>query len=191
MSNSSVNQQILDHAEFLIQLRGYNHFSYRDLATHIGVKTSSIHYYYPTKTDLGVAVLHRHAEFLMDTLQKIANREKLSSLQRLEQFCDFIVDNTYEKDKRMCLGGMLASDVFSLPEKLQEEVRRFFIALERWLIEILEAGAKSNEYVLANSPKKTAKLIISLLEGALLLARLHQDTMSLNVLKQYLRQNFS
>ncbi|MFY1975969.1 TetR/AcrR family transcriptional regulator, partial [Achromobacter dolens] len=29
-----------------------NGFSYRDLAEHVGVKTSSIHYYFPGKDDL-------------------------------------------------------------------------------------------------------------------------------------------
>ncbi|WP_438876632.1 TetR/AcrR family transcriptional regulator, partial [Bacillus cereus group sp. BC7] len=48
----TVREQILDHAITLMMLRGYNGFSYRDLSDLVGVKTSSIHYYFPSKDDL-------------------------------------------------------------------------------------------------------------------------------------------
>ena len=49
---TTVREQILDHAITLMMLRGYNGFSYRDLSELVGVKTSSIHYYFPSKEDL-------------------------------------------------------------------------------------------------------------------------------------------
>ena len=44
---NTVREQLLDHAQILLMTRGYNGFSYRDLSTLVGVKTSSIHYYFP------------------------------------------------------------------------------------------------------------------------------------------------
>ncbi len=49
---STTRELLLAHAEKLIRTRGCNGFSYRDLAEHVGVKTSSIHYYFPGKDDL-------------------------------------------------------------------------------------------------------------------------------------------
>ena len=60
MRNTPVIEQVLDLAQSLIQLRGYNAMSYRNLADEIGVKTASIHYYFPTKEDLGLALLKRY-----------------------------------------------------------------------------------------------------------------------------------
>lgn len=51
-SSANTRDQLLAHAEKLIRTRGCNGFSYRDLAEHVGVKTSSIHYYFPGKDDL-------------------------------------------------------------------------------------------------------------------------------------------
>jgi TetR/AcrR family transcriptional regulator, transcriptional repressor for nem operon len=52
METSSVRDQLLQHARSLLMARGYHGFSYHDLARLVGVKTSSIHYYFPKKEDL-------------------------------------------------------------------------------------------------------------------------------------------
>src|SRR5690606_22091844 len=45
MNAATTREQLVCHAQALIRQRGYNGFSYRDLAEHVGVKTASIHYY--------------------------------------------------------------------------------------------------------------------------------------------------
>jgi TetR/AcrR family transcriptional repressor of nem operon len=54
--------KILDLAESLIRKNGYNGVSFRDLASGIGVKSSSVHYYFPTKEDLGAKVARRYTD---------------------------------------------------------------------------------------------------------------------------------
>ena len=51
--------KILDVAEHFMQTRGFNDFSYRDIQNEVGVKTSSIHYYFPTKQDLVIHLIDR------------------------------------------------------------------------------------------------------------------------------------
>src|SRR3546814_1378771 len=64
MTTETTRTQIMQHAQRLIQERGCNGFSYRDLATLIGIKASSIHYYFPQKEDLLLAVVqHYHARW--------------------------------------------------------------------------------------------------------------------------------
>ena len=58
---SPVREQLLEHTLVLLGTRGYNGFSYRDLAELVGVKTSSIHYYFPTKEDLALAAVQTYA----------------------------------------------------------------------------------------------------------------------------------
>ena len=62
MHTTSVETSILDIAQTLAQTRGYNAFSYRDISEVIGIKTSSIHYYFPTKGDLGEALVRRYRD---------------------------------------------------------------------------------------------------------------------------------
>jgi len=56
MTNSAA-EEILDLAETLIQTRGYSAFSYQDIADSLGIRKASIHYHFPSKTDLGIAVV--------------------------------------------------------------------------------------------------------------------------------------
>ena len=48
-------QRILDVAERLVQTRGFNGFSYADIADALKVTKASLHYHFRGKADLGAA----------------------------------------------------------------------------------------------------------------------------------------
>ncbi len=180
-------QQILTVAEHLIQTLGYNAFSYHDIAEKVGIKTASIHYHFPTKADLGKAVVKKHINALCEELEQILNNKKLTCRKKLELFVDSIVAKTYLSEKKMCLGGMLASEVLTLPEMIQHEVRLFFNRLEEWLKRLItEAIEKKEFYVEKRHVRNEIMLILSTLEGALLLARLFQDEEHLVAARKYI-----
>lgn len=54
--------KILTVAQDLLQRKGFNGFSYRDLAAEIGIKTSSIHYHFPTKDDLALNLVRNYRQ---------------------------------------------------------------------------------------------------------------------------------
>ena len=56
--------RILDVAERLVQLRGYNAFSYADVAKAVGIRKASLHYHFATKGDLGLALVEDLAAHL-------------------------------------------------------------------------------------------------------------------------------
>ena len=56
MDTNSKREEILDAAEAMIRDAGFNAFSTRDVASAVGIKSASVHYYFPTKADMGVAV---------------------------------------------------------------------------------------------------------------------------------------
>src|ERR1043166_1832386 len=58
---SATAEQILDLAETLIQTRSYSAFSYQDISDALGLTKASIHYHFPSKAELGVAVIDRYA----------------------------------------------------------------------------------------------------------------------------------
>lgn len=185
MKINDIRQKILETAEAFIQTKGYNAFSFKDISEKVGVKTSSIHYYFPTKGDLGQAVVRMHHDSFCNELEKWMHNKQLSNKKKLERFIDGIVTNTYAMDRKMCLGGMLASDVLTLPEIIQQEVRIFFTRLEDWLKQLFIDAIHKKEF---NIEKKNIKnetlFFFSLLEGALLLARLFQDEGHLTVARK-------
>src|SRR5246127_5484918 len=70
-TTATVREQILNHAITLIMLRGYNGFSYRDLSELVGVKTSSIHYYFPSKDDLVLEAVAGYSDEVLAAMRAI------------------------------------------------------------------------------------------------------------------------
>lgn len=175
MNKSQVYDNILDIAETLIQTQGYNAFSFRDIAAEIGIKTSSIHYYFPTKAELGKVVVARHIDALQAELDQVLENDAICYKKKIHLFLDSIFSKTYASNRKMCLGGMLASDVLTLPEAIQFEVRVFFKRIEKWLEQLLIQGKAKGDFHFSGAPKNEAEFILALLEGSLLLARLFQD----------------
>src|ERR1700682_630937 len=62
---------ILDVAEQLAQTRGYNGFSYADIAAPLGVTKASLHYHFPSKADLGCALIERYHRTFASALEAI------------------------------------------------------------------------------------------------------------------------
>ena len=62
----NTREQILHHATHLLMSRGYNGFSYRDISTELGVKNAAIHYHFPAKADLALALVHEYHQILRE-----------------------------------------------------------------------------------------------------------------------------
>lgn len=185
-------QHILDTAENLIQLRGYNAFSYRDIAEIVGIKTSSIHYHFPTKADLGKVVVKKHIDLLCAELDELMASTKLTCRKKAEIFIESIYSKTYRAEQKMCLGGMLASDVLTLPEIIQDEVKQFFNRLESWLSKLLSEAIEKKEIAIERKEiKQKSILILSMIEGSLLLARLFQQEEPLSIAKKNILHMFN
>ena len=59
---------ILETTEEMVRQGGYNSFSFRNIASVVGIKSSSVHYYFNTKEDLGVAVTKFYTDKFLNAL---------------------------------------------------------------------------------------------------------------------------
>ena len=64
-------QRILDVAEQLVQVRGFNGFSYADIAAELGITKASLHYHYRGKAELGRALITRYGQRFTAELEAI------------------------------------------------------------------------------------------------------------------------
>ena len=159
---------ILDAAEALAQTRGYNGFSYADVAAQLGVTKASLHYHFPSKAELGRALIERYHVAFAGSLDTI-NRETDEPCRKLERYVA-LYDAVLQND-RMCLCGMLAAEYATLPEPMQAQLQLFFDANERWLARILDEGCRVGRFVFKESTVERARVLLGALEGALLIAR--------------------
>ena len=165
--------RILDVAERLLQVRGFNGFSYADVAAELRIRNASIHHHFPTKTDLGMQLLERYRERFGQALETI-DRNGADARRKLRQYARLYADVVREKN-RMCLCGMLASDLGTLPRPMRKGVKAFFDDNEKWLGRVLEEGRKSGGLRFEGPSRLHARLVLSSLEGAMLVARSYED----------------
>lgn len=169
---ADTSQRILDVAERLVQTRGFNGFSYADIAEALAVTKASLHYHFPSKADLGRRLIERYEKTFLAALQAIdatgaPPRERLKRYGRI--YADVLRDN------RMCLCGMLASDYATLPKPMKDEVKHFFDENEKWLAAVLEEGRKAGNLGFKGPAVDLARVIVGTLEGAMMLARSYGD----------------
>ena len=135
--------QILDCAQLLIQSRGYNGFSYRDLAAALGVRAASLHYHFATKGALAEALVLRYRSQIAVKLDDIAARNS-ASRSRIRGFAE-LFRRTLRDDDGLCLCGMLGAERASLPAPVARQVAGFFRDCESWLAEVLRGGHNSSD----------------------------------------------
>jgi TetR/AcrR family transcriptional repressor of nem operon len=179
----TTDQRILDLAERLVQTRGYNGFSYADIAASLGVTKASLHYHFPAKAALGRQLIGRYERNFVTALEAIDAKVK-SPREKLRRYAGIYAEVLAEG--RMCLCGMLAAEYVTLPKAMQQELRHFFAENERWLAALLEQGRRTGELEFAGSAREAASLLVSSLEGAMLLARSHGNVKHFRALAERL-----
>jgi TetR/AcrR family transcriptional repressor of nem operon len=165
-------ERILDIAERLVQTRGFNAFSYGDIAEELGVKAAAIHYHFASKDILGKALLVRYRSGFGARLAAFARLER--AMDKLRSYTQLYVE-VLKQDERLCLCGMMAADFMTLPGPMRSEVNRFFADNEAWLATVLSAGQHSRELRFLGKPETMARLMLDTLEGGMLVSRCHGD----------------
>lgn len=175
--------RILDVAERLFQRRGYNAVSYADLAAELGLTTAAIHYHFPSKDDLGEAVVARYRR--ANAKQRAAIRTETGALRaRLQRYAELYAGVL--ADGGMCLCGVLAADEATLPEPVRREVRGFFDDQTDWLTSIFaEETDVTTRLEGCESPRQAAELFLAAIEGAMLTHRTPRN--ELNAYRSSLR----
>lgn len=163
---------ILDVAQRLLQQRGFNGFSYADIAAEVGIRKASIHHHFPNKIDLAKALLQSYTDQVTWLLQDFM-QNRSSAQDRLAGYINLYSETLAAN--RVCLGGMLASDIHTLDISLKPELIAFFSASRTWLVEVLEQGQINGEIRSDQPPAMQADLVLAGLQGALMLARSHED----------------
>lgn len=169
-SYSPKASEILDVAETQMRKGGFDAVSFRDLATAVGVKSASVHYHFPAKTDLGQAVVARYANRILDSLGDPTDKRSLAS--KLKLLFGVYTKALHEGDA-VCLCVQLGAEARYLPDDVNTEVVAFFDGLIGWTTNALTGHT---------TPAKARKLathIISAQQGAMVLAVTTDDNQHL------------
>src|SRR6202158_5968729 len=157
-SVSDAKTAIMDAAERRMQQGGFGGFSCREIAADVGIKSSSVHYHFPTKEDLAAAVISRWAEEKSKFIDK-----ELENNPHPHRVWTNAFRGTALSEGRMCPCTVLGAGSRDLPPAVATEVKGFFkMCLDKLVAEGLSAS-------------KAAE-VLATITGALVVANALGDT---------------
>ena len=165
-------EHILLAAQKLVQQRGFNGFSYADIAEEVGIRKASLHHHFATKTELGIALIEVYSAQLDTELLRISALPAKADAKLAAYVAIFRGSLDAE---RMCLGGMLASEWLTLDATMLPGLKRFFARNIEWLTEVVAEGKSHKIFVLAGTAADHSRVLLAALQGALLIARATGD----------------
>ncbi len=164
---SDTANALLDTAQHLVQTRGYNAFSFRDLSRAHGMTNAGVHYHFPSKDDLGQALVARYRRVFAAELAAV-RQAKATAPERLRGFVGIYAHVL--RQERLCLCGMLASEAVTLPTAVRRELRGFFTETKQWLAEVLSEGEAAGTLAFEGAATDEAASLLASTQGAMLTA---------------------
>ena len=161
-------------ARSLIGQRGYNGFSYADIAEAVGITKASIHHHFPSKAAL---VHHVVAAYRADAVTGLASlaAQVPDASARLRAWVGFWQQCLADRTLPFCICAMLATEMQALPAEVGAEVRGHFDDLSGWLAELLADGARAGQFALRGTPAVEALALMAAIHGAMVSARAWGD----------------
>lgn len=160
----STVDRIVGAAEARVRAGGYHGFSFREIASDIGIKSASVHHHFATKEDLGVAVAEQYTDRFLEALGDPTDQSKTVALLLSHYVQTF--RSALMTDGKMCLCGVLATESAGLPEPVRVAAKSFFDRNLLWLETVItrRKSRKSKKAIQAE-----AMTLLAALEGAMML----------------------
>ncbi len=172
----STRRKIVVIADQLIRSKGYSAFSYADIAQRLNLKNAAIHYHFPSKSDLGLAVIRESQEKFAESRETWTH---LKALDRLTAFIEMYHKNS--KNNCICFVGALGTDITILPENMKEALQKAHLDIKTWLMNTLEEGKQKKEFDYHDTTDALSDLITSSLMASLILSRISKEAVMENV----------
>lgn len=164
---------ILESAEAAVRARGYDGFSYADLAEAVGIRKASIHYHFPTKADLALALIERYSEIVFARLGQLGAVHPLAGAQLRGVIATY--REAIDGGNKLCLCVALCSDRDSLNPAVLSRVADFRASTVACLRAVFARGQVDGSISGVNDPEVEALACLAQLEGAQLAARAVRD----------------
>ena len=173
-TDTGTTGRIVDAARQLITLRGYNGFSFADVADAVGIRKASVHHHFPAKADLAVAVVEQSRSTIGARALEFESGA-VGALAALHGYTAFWERCIADGSASFCLAAVLAAEAPSLPPAVTAAVRAHFADLMAWLTAVLSLGRRQGAFAFADTPEDEAERFMAAVYGAMLSARVFDD----------------
>lgn len=173
----NVNQtakKLIQKAQLLLQERGYQFFSFQDLADSVGIRKASVHHYFKTKDELARMMIVDYQQRLQLWIANI-DAKAANPRHKLHAYFELFSDIS-RAGKSVCPGGSLLLDWNNFSKAVRVELQKLVDLHRLWVIGVLEDNIKNKgsriqkEHVAAH-----ALMIGASIQGALQIARASEE----------------
>ena len=186
MALGNTRDKIVELAREYIQKIGYHSFNYKQIATQLNIKNAAIHHYFPSKEDLGLAVIEKDQQ---DFLSMSKHTGESGARERAESILGNY--NQYFNDgNKLCIIGTFESAYNDLPEKIKTAAAQYLDVVNQWLVDVFKQGLESGEFKFRITPEEMADFWSATLPGMLQVGRLrgaNSFNHALNALRESLK----
>lgn len=165
----TTRDKILEHGMALLQARGYNGFSYQDLADHLAIRKASIHHHFATKEELGVALADMYRDAFIAWASHTEHKYPTAP-ERIAAYFRLLLRVSGQGD-RVCPAGAFAADWNTLSPAVQAAAQRFFKQARNWIVGVIRQGQSAGDFTRARTADELADVVIAAAQGGLLLNR--------------------
>jgi TetR/AcrR family transcriptional regulator, transcriptional repressor for nem operon len=163
----NTREKIVELGRDYMQQIGYHSFNYKQIALELNIKNASIHHYYPSKEDLGLAVIEKdRQDFLQMTqqLKKAAPGDKLNALLgAYEQY--------FSAGKKLCVISTFTSSYNEITERMQLATSQYAEMIASWLAAVFKEGRETGVFHFEGPVDTLVNHWMATLPGALLVGR--------------------
>lgn len=173
-------ERILELAEQLFREHGYQGFSYRDISGPLSIKNAAVHYHFPSKADLGIALIEKYRTYLHEKTDDFM-KDGGDALAQLEGYFAFVSHEVRRLD-RVCPIGITAMEYHNVPQEMRDKARQFLKETLAWIERVLEVGRAQGKLRFEGAAADRAVAIKASLQGAGQLSRITgKDMVSITI----------
>lgn len=164
---------LLDLAEKAARSRGYDGFSFGDLAQAAGIRKASIHYHFATKAVLSAALMDRYHAAVEQVCVDIETTHD-RAVDRLAALVSFY-RNALGGGETLCLCVAFTISRDSLADEVKDKIVDFRAMMTTWMTALFELGKRDGTISTISAPQAEAYATLAMLEGAHLSAHAEND----------------
>ncbi|SFU26351.1 TetR/AcrR family transcriptional regulator [Paraburkholderia aspalathi] len=176
MSRPSHRETLLSKGMRVVHEHGFNGASVRDIVQAAEVPHGSFTNHFASKEAFGLEVIDLYfADACRDLRETLCNDE-LAPMFRLRKYIDTSIRHISRNDSRNgCLFGNFAAEAGDSGEAIRLRIVQIFAEIEKCVAYCLAAAVDVRELRADTNCQELAAFIVSSLQGAYLMAKLHRD----------------
>ncbi len=170
----NTKERLITEAAQIFRCKGFAGTSVSDLTQATGVKKGSLYFHYPSKDDLGLAVLERARDRIMGFFETALNGETPGEC--LNNFFDAVVTSHRQSGfVGGCIFGNTALEMSDGDARYTQLIDQVFRGMAGKLEGFITAAQKAGQIRTDLTAAALAEQIVVTLEGGIMLARLRKE----------------